>query len=177
MMTQIEATQALRNDHKRMRGLFRQVETVDLRAKEMKEGVVREIFMELEIHTTVEEEIFYPSLRDVLDEEHLPLIDQSFQEHADLKASIGVLRSMDWHTQQFDERLTDLIATVEQHVTKEEDDLFPVAERVLEPHNRELGDRILARREQLLKSEQYRGSRPEDVQNPNGGEQMRKRSA
>lgn len=155
----MNATQFLRDNHKVLRGLFRQLETAD-RHPEMKDGIVREITAQFEVHSTIEEELFYPALKAALPEGEQALIDEAVAAHHDAATLL--------------QRLPEFVSSVETHMSDEETRLFEMAEKVLGTQLETLGQKLVARHEQLLASPKYRDARPEVVQNPNGGEQSRK---
>jgi hemerythrin-like domain-containing protein len=171
-METINATQLLRNDHKIVKGLFRQVEGIDARAPSMKAGVLREIYMLLEIHSRLEEEIFYPAMQDV--PETSLLIGESVDDHRAVVQMIRELKERDPSEEGFNNPLAELIAAVETHVATEESKLFKAAERVLGKKLEEMGKQMFRMRQELMKAPEYRDAQPAQVQNPRGGEQMRK---
>jgi hemerythrin-like domain-containing protein len=180
-MTPVLATQILRDDHKRLTGLFRQLEAVDRRAHVMKNGVALEIFMEIEIHSAVEEQIFYPALLAALSAQGEPLkvelnaamVDQSLSDHREIENLIQRLRRLPIDSSDFHDGIEELEQLVFSHVDEEEQTTFPAAEDLLNEELSPLGAQIQDLRDDLLRQPQYANSRPEIVQNPNGGEQMR----
>ncbi|MFL5813219.1 MAG: hemerythrin domain-containing protein [Bdellovibrionia bacterium] len=192
-MTPVLATQILRDDHKRLTGLFRQIEAVDQRAHVMKNGVALEIFMEIEIHSAVEEQIFYPALIAALNapserpgdrsghhpvhkmkvELNAAMIDQSISDHREIEGLIQRLRRLPIDSTDFREGMEELEQLITSHIEEEEQLTFPAAEELLKEELSPLGAQIQDMRDDLLRQPQYADSRPEVVQNPNGGEQMR----
>src|SRR5215203_4189783 len=53
----------LKDDHKKVKALFREFEAAGDRAHQKKQKIAEQVFTELEVHTTIEEEIFYPALQ------------------------------------------------------------------------------------------------------------------
>jgi iron-sulfur cluster repair protein YtfE (RIC family) len=184
-MTPVFATQILRDDHKRLKGLFRQLEAIDRRAHIMKNGVVQEIFMEIEIHSAVEEQIFYPALLAALQSQGEPMIhseamqlnaakvDQSIRDHREIDSLLQQLRKIPVDGSRFHEAFDELEQLLESHLEEEEQITFPAAEELLREDLSPLGAQIQDMRDDLLRQPQYQSARPEVVQNPNGGEQMR----
>lgn len=168
------ATQLLRDDHKRIRGLFRQFEAVDVRAHEMKSGVVREIFMELEIHSRLEQELFYPAFQSAAGELSTVLVGKALDEHKVVQGIIDELRARGVDESGFDSRFAELIEEVQLHIDEEEKEMLRDAEMSMPGQLQELGARMSRRRSELLQQPEYRDARPGVVQNPNGGEQIRK---
>jgi hypothetical protein len=171
-MTNVNATQFLRDDHRTIRGLFSQFEAVDARAPEMKDGVCREILMKLEIHQKVETELFYPAAMELLDKEGQALVQRSLDEHGALERLLGEIRGMERNDPRLNPSMAELIESVELHVEEEERDLFPLLDR-MEGMGGDLTERMESRMQELLSSPEYRDALPEKVQNPNGGEQKR----
>lgn len=180
-MTPVLATQILRDDHKRLTGLFRQLEAVDRRAHVMKNGVALEIFMEIEIHSAVEEQIFYPALLAALNTQEgskktelsAAMVDQNISDHREIEALIQRLRRVPVDSTDFRDGMSELEQLLSSHVDEEEQTTFPAAEVLLKDELSPLGAQIQDMRDDLLRQPQYANSRPEIVQNPNGGEQMR----
>ena len=79
-----DATAMLRADHKLVSGLFAQYEKTQSTAK--KKQLVAEICTELSVHAQVEEEIFYPAVKEALHDHEL--VPEATVEHATLKALI-----------------------------------------------------------------------------------------
>jgi hemerythrin-like domain-containing protein len=188
-MTPVLATQILRDDHKRLTGLFRQIEAVDQRAHAMKSGVALEIFMEIEIHSAVEEQIFYPAILAALNvqsevnggrqghkmkvELNAAMVDQSISDHREIEGLIQRLRRLPIDSTDFRDGMEELEQLITSHIEEEEQLTFPAAEELLKEELSPLGAQIQDMRDDLLRQPQYADSRPEIVQNPNGGEQMR----
>jgi iron-sulfur cluster repair protein YtfE (RIC family) len=169
----------MRDDHKRIRGLTRQLEAVDLRAHEMKNGVLQELFMELEIHVAIAEDLFFPEVQDLLEEPARARIGKLIEGHHEIELAIDELRQLRKArapTRDYNDRLDELVDTIENHIDEEERDLLPEIDRVVEGHlnAQAMADRMLERRLHYLGGARYVTSRPEVVQNPHGGEQMRK---
>lgn len=180
-MTPVLATQILRDDHKRLTGLFRQLEAIDRRTHDMKYGVVQEIFMEIEIHSAVEEQIFYPALISAISTHGEPLkarlnasmVDQSISDHREIEMIIQKMRNSPLDGMGFHDQIDELEQLLFSHIEEEEQVTFPAAEELLKEELSPLGAQIQDMRDDLLRQPQYKSSRPEIVQNPNGGEQMR----
>jgi iron-sulfur cluster repair protein YtfE (RIC family) len=175
MEDKCQSIQFLKDDHKRLRGLFRQIETVDERAHVMKNGVFRQIVMEIEIHSEIEEGIFYPALLNSFqDDSAKALVSECMSDHDRVKDSLDELKSLDVYHETFNERMNDLIAEIEQHIDKEETELFVQAQQQVFSVLEQITDRMKEERQRLLQLSEYQDSHAELVQNPSGGEQKRK---
>lgn len=146
----MDATTLLTADHNRLRGLFARFEDAkeDDDLDEMT-GLVATILAELEVHTTIEEEIFYPELQDVNDEIH-ESITEGFEEHHVAKQSMQEIAAMPPDTDEWAAKVTVLIEVVEHHKSEEESTLFPLVRSATSAEQREeLGDRLEARKRDL----------------------------
>jgi hypothetical protein len=112
-----------------------------------KAGLAGVICTALEIHATLEEEIFYPAMRAVADDE---VLQKSVPEHMEMRRLIGELRGMSPTDVGYDQTVLALMRDVIHHVADEETVLLPEAERLLSRERlRELGSQMTRRRMQL----------------------------
>ncbi|MBC7793701.1 MAG: hemerythrin domain-containing protein [Clostridia bacterium] len=120
-----DAIELLKADHRNVERLFTEYEKLveDEASYNEKEGLATTICAELTIHTQVEEEIFYPAARDILDEEDL--VDEAVVEHATAKDLIAQLSEMSPDDDLYDAKIKVLSELVEHHVEEEEDEMFP----------------------------------------------------
>jgi iron-sulfur cluster repair protein YtfE (RIC family) len=141
-------TDMIRFDHSHVLVTFHQY-TSNSRAS-VKKALADTICDALEIHATLEEEIFYPVLRRLDPNE--PIIQKSEPEHDEMRRLIGELRSTAATDARHDQLLHDLMRDVMHHVADEETVLLPEAERILSKDRlEELGTQMTSRRLALLK--------------------------
>ena len=143
-----DAVQLLTDDHKKVKKLFKEFERIKERedAAEEKSALVQQICMELTIHTKVEEEIFYPVVRESIDEEDL--MDEADVEHAGAKALIQQLEHMKPDDDHYDAKVTVLGEYIDHHVKEEHEEMFPKAKKA-KVDLVELGARIAERKAEL----------------------------
>ena len=145
----VDAIALLSADHEDVKQLFADYEElVDQGAgSEQRAGVARQICQALTAHTVVEEEIFYPAVREVLDDPGL--IDEAMAEHAQAKALIGRLQAQSASDPGYDDIVQSLQEAIEHHVHEEETGMFPMVRgKRLDLHD--LGERLWQRREEVL---------------------------
>lgn len=136
----MDAITLLRDDHTRVRKLFAQYKGLTERAHKTKQRVVRDIIRELSIHSEIEEQIFYPSVRDAAGETE-EMVLESLEEHHIVKWSLDELEKMDPTNERFDAKVSVLIENVTHHMKEEENDLFKrVRKNVPKPELERLGD-------------------------------------
>ncbi|RZI42635.1 hemerythrin domain-containing protein [Herbaspirillum sp. HC18] len=138
-------TNMIRMDHTGVLETFHQYETDT--SPQTKKALVNTACIALEIHSQLEEEIFYPAMRAVSTEKSV--LEKSVPEHNEMRRLITLLRSMEATNPAFDHTFMELMRTVMHHVADEETVLLPEAERLLAPRLNELGAEMTKRRLQL----------------------------
>lgn len=114
-----------------------------------KQALVRHACLALEVHTQLEEEIFYPALREVLPDNEV--LDKAQPEHQEMRRLIDALRGQHADDPGFDANVFALMRIMIHHIADEESVLLPEAERLLHDRLSSLGAQMARRRMQLLK--------------------------
>jgi iron-sulfur cluster repair protein YtfE (RIC family) len=112
-----------------------------------KQALVNTICLALEIHAQLEEEIFYPAMRNATGGNDV--LDKSQPEHDGMRELITRLRSMQPTDLDYDQTFFQLMRDVIHHVADEEAVLLPQAEHLLANRLGELGAEMTRRRLQL----------------------------
>ena len=144
-----EIIEELKEDHKRARQAFRAAEKLDPEedAEELKE-IVDQTCAELEVHATLEEELFYPVAREVLKE--ADLIDEAEVEHNSAKALIAQLREMSPEDEKYAATFKVLGEYVNHHIKEEENEIFPGLQGRSGAEWEQVQQQMETRREQLM---------------------------
>jgi hemerythrin-like domain-containing protein len=157
----MNAIDLLKADHARVRALFRQYDAAGEQHQTQQE-LAEQLFTELEVHATLEEELFYPAVRRQLssdtmedvdgdeDEDEEDLVAEAMQEHQEVKTLITTLRALDPSDEQFQVKFLELREGVEEHVGMEEDELMPDATAALGDRLEQLGRQLEERKERLM---------------------------
>lgn len=141
-----DAVKLLTADHAKVKKLFKQFEKLGDGSTSEKSAVVQQICMELTVHAKVEEEIFYPAVRESIEDEDL--MDEADVEHAGAKSLIAQLVVMKPGDDHYDAKVTVLGEYIDHHVKEEQDEMFPKAKRA-KVDLVELGERMARRKEEL----------------------------
>ena len=140
-------TDMIRFDHSHVLVTFHQY-TADAKPK-VKKALAETICDALEIHATLEEEIFYPAMRNIDNGE--PVLLKSVPEHNEMRRLIGELRATPATDVRHEQLLHELMRDVIHHVADEETVLLPHAERLLgKDRLSELGVAMTKRRVELV---------------------------
>jgi len=180
-----DAIQMLKEDHRKVEALFEQFLEEESGKKQQ---IAQQIFQELEMHSTLEEELFYPALQtqgdpaelgslaqgeDIEGEETIDaskldegadieqdesdetpeeiaedMIANAYDDHRVVRDMIAELRNNDVSSPEFRESMIELQQTVADHVSQEEDELFPQAQ--LNMDTKTLGMQMQQRKQEIL---------------------------
>lgn len=144
-----DALKKLKTDHDAVKKLFDAYEKKkdDMPAAE-KRKMVGEICMELTVHARIEEEIFYPALRKVADDDLDELLNEAMVEHAGAKDLIAQLEGASPKEELYDAWVSVLGEQVKHHAGEEEKEMFPKAKKT-DLDLDALGDQLAARAAEL----------------------------
>lgn len=149
----LDAITMLRDDHKLLRKLSKELAETTEAAVVTRKKLLKRLEAELTAHTTIEEELFYPAILDASDDvEDARMVAEGIEEHraADAKV-IPDLHKTDPSTIEYSGRLKVLKDYLFHHLKEEEEDMFPkVRELIGRKELRELGEKMMARKKELL---------------------------
>jgi hemerythrin superfamily protein len=169
MPARTDAISMLKADHEKVRGLLAQLEKSTEKGAKKREQLLSQIAEELTIHTTIEEEIFYPSYRDaVAKKEDRKLYQEALEEHHVVDLVMPEIEETDPASEVFSAKAKVLKEIVEHHAEEEEKEMFPRAKKVMDAEElQELGQRMEARKAELM-SEAGGGEEKEDLEDEEG---------
>ena len=146
----MNAITMLKEDHEKVKGLFRDFEAAGDRAYQKKLRIAEQVFRELEVHTTLEEEIFYPAVQAKASKDGKELVLEGLEEHHVVDVLISELKQLQPENEQFDAKFKVLTENVEHHIEEEEGEMLPDAEKRLGNELERLGAEMKARKEALV---------------------------
>jgi len=146
-----DAIALLKKDHEKVRGLLGDLEKSSMRGGPRAAKLVSQIDKELTIHTTIEEEIFYPAFRDaVRTKEDKKMYYEAKEEHHVVKLVLPEVHEDGMALAEFAAKAKVLKELVEHHADEEEKEMFPEARKVLSRAElQDLGDRMAQRKKEL----------------------------
>lgn len=123
-----DAIALLTADHREVSDMFKQFEELGDRAKASKQKLVEKICKSLIAHTQIEEEIFYPAVREEVKDAD-DMVDEAVVEHQAAKDLIKQLQEMDPDEDLYDAKVKVLGEEIEHHVKEEEEEMFKQAKK------------------------------------------------
>jgi Hemerythrin HHE cation binding domain len=141
----------LKTDHRQVQDLFTQFEDADKRTKA---SIADQALTALEVHAALEEELVYPAIAEVIDDEET--INEAREEHHVAKLLIKELRKMDVDDEGFSTKFKVLGELVSHHIEEEEGEVFPQAqEGGFEPES--ISEEVSKRKAKLM--QKYEGGK------------------
>ena len=122
-----EAIEMLKDDHAKVKKAFKEFEKMDRLDTETCRQLVQTVCEDLKVHTTLEEEIFYPALREAMEDEDI--LNEAAVEHETAKMLIDQLENMEPDDPNYYATFTVLGEYVMHHVKEEEGEMFPEAKK------------------------------------------------
>ena len=146
----MDALALLTADHNRVRGLFARFQAAEEeKDTETMMELAAKIIVELEVHTTIEEEIFYPEIKGA-SEDIKDIVDEGVEEHHVAETLIGEVKGLTPDDDAWTAKMKVLIESVEHHAEEEEQEMFPLVRKALDKDRLgDLGVRLEGRKAQL----------------------------
>jgi Hemerythrin HHE cation binding domain len=138
----------LKQDHKKVAGILEQLGQTTEKAIKTRDELFAKLYSELDAHTRMEEEIFYPVLKDA--EETREITNEAVEEHRVVKILLKELEVAKKGSEQWTAKFTVLKENIEHHVEEEEGEMFKKARKALSKEQiDELGRRMAAAKKRL----------------------------
>ena len=143
----LTAIDLLKEDHDKVKKAFKEFEKMDRSDTETCRQLVRTVCDDLRVHTMLEEEIFYPAVREAIEDEDI--MNEAAVEHETAKTLIEQLDNMEPDDPNYFATFTVLGEYVMHHVKEEEGEMFPQAKKAKELDLEALGEQMRTRKEEL----------------------------
>ena len=141
------ALELLASDHRKVEDLFQLYEDEKEGDEDTRRALAQRICGELTVHAQIEEELFYPWLKENLDE--MDKIEEAYVEHASAKDLIAQIQGAGEIDEAYDARVKVLSEYIKHHVQEEENEIFPEVQGMQEELD-ELGQQLAARKAELM---------------------------
>lgn len=146
-----DAISLLKEDHKRVKGLLRKLEAASSRRTKSRDSLLEQVEREVKVHSTLEQEVFYPAFRDaVRRKEEKQLLFEAVEEHHVVDVVISEFHDGKVAPDSFAAKCKVLKDLIEHHIREEEREMFPAAKKAFdEGELQELGERIDERKREI----------------------------
>ncbi|PYT01677.1 MAG: hemerythrin [Acidobacteria bacterium] len=153
----MNAIELLKEDHDTVDKLFQKVKaTPDDNHKDLFE----QIKAELDVHTHIEETIFYPKLKTDGDEELKKITLEGIEEHRQAKMFLKELAALSDDSEKFEPKLKVLMEDIAHHVQEEEGEMFPMIQEQFDEFTlQELGKEMEKEKAKFGKSQKAAGGK------------------
>jgi hemerythrin-like domain-containing protein len=132
----MKATELLKKQHREVKALFRQAKKAD--AEDRRE-ILDQIEEKLTHHMHIEENVFYPAVRELDTKKTEEIVPEAYEEHHVVKLVLSEFPDLDPEDERFEAKMTVLDELIQHHVEEEENEMFPAAEKLGDQRLKELG--------------------------------------
>jgi len=147
----MDAVTLLKDDHDTLKKILNDLDSTTERGVKTREELFTRVRRELEVHEAIEEEIFYPALKEHPKAKDLVL--EAYEEHNVVDMVMAEIQDTPYDDEAWGAKLTVMKENIEHHIEEEEGEMFPQAREVFARSElQELGDRMQARKDELLKA-------------------------
>ena len=126
----MDAIALLKRDHDKVKGLLDELEPTTERATKTRTELFDKIKSELTVHEIIEEEIFYPTLKQHPRAREIVL--EGYEEHGVVDDVMGELEGLSVEDETWGPKAKVMIENLRHHIEEEEGEMFPKARQVLD---------------------------------------------
>jgi len=145
----MDAVTLLKDDHDTLKKILDDLDSTTERGVKTREELFTRVRRELEVHEAIEEEIFYPALKEHPKAKELVL--EAYEEHNVVDMVMAEIEETPYDDERWGAKLTVMKENIEHHIEEEEGEMFPQARQILERSElQELGERMKERKDELM---------------------------
>jgi hemerythrin-like domain-containing protein len=144
----MNAITLLEEDHRKMKKLLSELESTTERGVKTREELFATVKDELTVHETIEEEIFYPALKEHPKTKEITL--EAYEEHHVVDMVMAEIEGVRFDDERWGAKFKVMKENIEHHIEEEEKEMFKQARQAFEQDELEaLGERMKARKDQM----------------------------
>ena len=142
----MDAIALLKDDHAKVKKMLSALEETTERAVKTRQEGLAELKRELQIHEAIEEEIFYPALKQHAEAKEIVL--EAYEEHDVVDTIMGEIERTPVEDERWAAKFKVMKENLEHHIEEEEGEMFKHARNVFDREAlEELGRQMQARKE------------------------------
>jgi hemerythrin superfamily protein len=149
-----DAVELLKADHQKVKRLFDQLDTMTKQgvSDDEKAALVAKIRDELSVHESVENEVFFPAVREILRKKDV--LQEATEDQEEAGDAIQALGDLKPGEAGYDKKLSELGDKIAAHAAEEERDVFPQVKKS-NIDKEALGEKMSARKEELKQAQSH----------------------
>jgi hemerythrin-like domain-containing protein len=145
----MNAIQLLKDDHDAMKKMLTELESTTERGTKTRAALFAKVREELTVHEVIEEEIFYPALKEHPKAKEIVL--EAYEEHGVVDMIMAEIEGVAFDDETWGAKFTVMKENIEHHIEEEEKEMFEQARDVFDGSELEaLGERMMSRKQQLM---------------------------
>jgi len=142
----MDALKLLKDDHDELKKLMKELDSTTDRGVKTRERLFTKVQQELEVHEAIEEEIFYPALKEHPKAKEIVL--EGYEEHHVVDLLMSELENLDVTDETWGAKAIVMKENIEHHIEEEEGEMFKTARQVFDKQELEdLGSRMEERKQ------------------------------
>jgi hemerythrin-like domain-containing protein len=146
----MDAIALLKEDHRKVKELLAQLEATTERGVKTRTELFGRLKSELTVHEIIEEEIFYPTLKQHPKAKEIVL--EGYEEHDVVNILMGELEALPVDDETWGPKAKVMIENIEHHIEEEEGDMFVKARQVFDRADLDQLGKAMAERKQEAQS-------------------------
>ena len=144
----MNALTLLKDDHAKVKKMLNELDETTERAEKTRTEGLAKLKSELTIHEAIEEEIFYPALKQHAEAKEIVL--EAYEEHDVVDAIMREIEATPTEDETWGAKFTVMKENLEHHIEEEEGEMFKQARQVFDAGEMDdLGTRMEARKKEL----------------------------
>jgi hypothetical protein len=148
----MDAMSLLKEDHRKVKKILAELESTTERGVKTREELFTKVKQELVIHEAIEEEIFYPALKEHPKTKEIAL--EGYEEHHVVDTVMAEIEGVAYDDEKWGAKFKVMKENLEHHIEEEEGEMFKQAKQVFdEDELAQLGKSMLARKEELIRQQ------------------------
>ena len=148
----MDALTLLEQDHQKVKKIMGELEKTTERGVKTREELFNRLVQELTVHEQIEEQIFYPAVKERADSKKLEeLVAESYEEHHFVDVVKAEIERTPFEAEEWGAKFKVMMENIEHHAFEEEEgEMFPKVRRAFSKDELEdLGTRMTELKEQL----------------------------
>jgi hemerythrin superfamily protein len=148
----MDAMSLLKEDHEKVKKILGELESTTERGVKTREELFTKVKEELVVHEAVEEEIFYPALKEHSKTKEIAL--EGYEEHHVVDTVMAEIEGVAYDDEKWGAKFKVMKENLEHHIEEEEGEMFKQARQVFdEDELAQLGESMLARKQELIRQQ------------------------